>query len=64
MTKMEDAVAYDGDLLVAAHEVAAELDEQDGITVGSKAYKALIRLKAREHRVSRRDLEARVLEII
>lgn len=58
------AIDYDGDLTVAAHEVVAELDDTDGVVIGSKDYKRLIRLKSQEHRVSRRDLEVRVLEIL
>lgn len=60
----EEAVDYEGDLAVAANEVVAELDDTDGVVIGSKEYKVLIKQKAREHRVLRRDLEVRVLEIL
>ncbi len=64
LNKTASAVDYDGDLTVAAHEVIAELDETDGIVIGSKSYRMLIRLKARQHNVSRRDLDARVGEFL
>lgn len=63
-TLVERAVQYDGDLMVAAHEVMAELDDQDGVVMDSKAYRLLIRQKAREHKVNRRDLDATVRECI
>ena len=58
----ERSVEYDGDLNVAAQEVIAELDPDDGVIFGSKDFELLIREKAREHKVGRKDLKARVLE--
>lgn len=60
----ERVVAYAGDLDVAAQEVIAELDDQDGVVYGSKDFKLLIREKAREHKVGLRDLLARVKEYL
>lgn len=60
----EKVIAYSGDLDVAAQEVIAELDEDDGIVLYSKDFEVLIREKAREHRVGKKDLRARVLEFI
>ena len=62
MTPFERAVSYDGDLMVAVHEVLAELDETDGVVMGTKEYRSLIRQKAREHKVNRKDLDVTVRE--
>jgi hypothetical protein len=64
INRTERAVDYDGDLAVAAHEVIAELDDSDGIVIGSLSYNQLIRQKAKEHKVLRKDLEVRVGEFL
>lgn len=58
------SVSYDGDLHVAAHEVLAELDDTDGVTVGSKDFRQLIKDKAKEHKVGRKDLRLLVMELL
>ena len=63
-SRFEEAVSYDGDLLVAANEVIAELDDQDGVQVGSDDFKRLLREKAKEHNVSVKDLRVRVKECL
>lgn len=60
----EEAVSYDGDLLVAANEVLAELDDEDGVSVGTKAFRLLLKAKAKEHKVNRNDLRVLVLELL
>lgn len=59
----ERAVAYDGDLMVAAHEVLAELDDTDGVVVGTKAFRLLVREMARKHNVGVKDLRTTVMEL-
>ena len=58
------AVSYDGDLLVAAQEVIAELDDQDGVIKGTKDYRRLVREKAKAHNVMFLDLLIRVNECL
>lgn len=60
----EKVISYAGNLDVAAQEVIAELDEQDGIVIESKSYKFLIRAKAREYGVGPKDLAMRVREYL
>lgn len=64
INRVSQAVDYEGDIAVAANEVLAELDDTDGLQVGTKAFRALIRAKAREHRVLYKDLTTRVLELV
>ncbi len=64
INRTSEAIAYSGDLTVAAHEVIAELDDQDGITVGTKEFRSLIRDKAREHKVAYKDLYNSVFEVL
>ena len=59
-----DAVAYDGDLLVAAQEVIAELDDQDGLVTDTPEYKEYVKQKAKEHKVGYKDLLRRVRECL
>ncbi|MBK7864349.1 MAG: hypothetical protein IPJ65_38265 [Archangiaceae bacterium] len=60
----EKVVAYAGDLDVAAQEVIAELDDQDGLRPFGNEFKELVREMARKHRVGRKDLLCRVREYL
>ncbi len=62
--RFSDAVSYDGDLLVAAQEVIAELDDTDGLVIGTSEYKEYVRQKATEHKVLYKDLLRRVRECL
>ena len=59
-TWMERSVAYDHDLLMAADEVISRMEE---LTYDDTC-KALIRTYAKEYNVGKKDLKARVLELI
>jgi hypothetical protein len=48
----------------AAQEVLAELDDTDGLMPFGKEFKLLIKSKAREHKVGRKDLLRRVREYL
>jgi len=60
----EQVFEYAGDLDCAAQEVIAELDEQDGIVIGTKEYRLLIKQIAEACNVGKRDLDARVREYL
>ena len=60
LTWMEKSVAYDSDLLLAASEVISQLED----LVYDKACRILIRQVAKEYSVGKRDLTARVKELL
>ncbi len=59
-TEYEKAVQYDADLLLAASCVMSEMED----LVYDKACRILIRQVAKEYKVSRKDLRARVRELL
>jgi hypothetical protein len=61
---MERIVSYEGDLDAAAQTLISELDEVDGVVVGSKEFRVLIKTVAREFKVGPRDLARRVQEFL
>ena len=63
-TLIEEAVAYDGDLVQAASVVLSTLDDQDGLTLGSDDFMSVVEKVAREYGVGKRDLLVRVKELL
>jgi hypothetical protein len=59
-TWTEKCVAYDHDLLMAADEVISRMEDM----VYDDTCKDLIRTYAKEYNVGKKDLKARVLELI
>lgn len=62
-TAFEAAVEYDGDLLIAASELASLLDD-DGLALGTTDFKEAAKALAKEHRVTYKALMARLREIL
>lgn len=62
-SEYEKAVYYEHDLLQAADTVLCQIDS-DGIEYGGKDFSLLVRAVAKEYGVSRRDLKAKVKELM
>lgn len=61
-TWYERSVEYAGDLDVAAQDVISHLDDDEGVVINSEDFYLLVREKAKEHNVGRKDLLRMVRE--
>lgn len=63
-TWTERVITYQGELDQAAMRLISELDDVDGVVVGSKEFRVLIKQVAREFKVGPKDLARRVKEFL